>query len=356
MTRAAVTRKARDRKLVALLLRWYGRHARDLPWRQTKDPYPIWVSEIMLQQTRVTAALPYYERFLKEFPDVHALAAAPEAKLLDVWSGLGYYRRVRQMQQAAKVVAAEFDGVFPDTHEGLLALPGIGPYTAAAIGSIAFGLPHAVVDGNVIRVISRLVNEDGDVSRSATKERLRLRVQALGEAGAPRRFGQFNQAVMELGATVCAPRNPRCLLCPLQDGCEARKEGVQESRPVKAKKERLVELEMAVGVVRRGSRYLMRQRPADSSLMPGFWELPEVTGETVADDCFAGLGVSRNEHLGSFRHGITFRSYRGAVYRGTIRGKPPAGYRWVAEDDLTGMPITTVTRKALKIALQSKNI
>ena len=253
------------------------------------------------------------------------------------------------------MVVADHGGAFPDTYEGLLALPGIGPYTAAAIASIAFGLPHAVVDGNVIRVISRLINEDGDVGRSATKERLRLRVQALGEAGAPRRFGQFNQAVMELGATVCAPRNPRCLLCPLQDGCEARKAGVQELRPVKEKKERLVELEMAVAVVRRGSRYLMRQRPADSSLMPGFWELPEATGETLTDDCFAELGISRGEHLGDFRHAITFRSYRGAVCRGTIRGKPPAGYRWVAEGDLTGMPTTTVTRKALKIALQSKS-
>jgi len=355
MTRAPSAGKARDKTLVASLLRWYGRHLRDLPWRRTKDPYPIWVSEIMLQQTRVTAALPYYERFLKEFPDIRVLASASEAKLLEVWSGLGYYRRARQMQQAAKVIVADQGGTFPDTYEGLLALPGIGPYTAAAIASIAFGLPHAVVDGNVIRVISRLINEDGDVSRSATKERLRLRVQALGEAGAPRRFGQFNQAVMELGATVCAPRNPRCLLCPLQDDCEARKEGVQESRPVKAEKQRLVELEMAVAVIRRGSRYLMRQRPADSILMPGFWELPEVTGETLTDDCFAGLGIRRGEYLGGFRHGITFRSYRGAVYRGTIHGKPPAGYRWVAEADLTEMPISTVARKALKIALQTKN-
>ena len=269
MTRAAAPGKARNKELVAMLLRWYGRHLRDLPWRRTKDPYPVWVSEIMLQQTRVTAALPYYERFLREFPDVGALAVAPEAKLLEVWSGLGYYRRARQMQQAAKVVVTEHGGAFPDTYEGLLALPGIGPYTAAAIASIAFGLPHAVVDGNVIRVISRLINEEGDVSRSATKERLRLHVQALGEAGAPRRFGQFNQAVMELGATVCVPRNPRCLLCPLRDECESRKQGVQESRPVKARKERTVGLQMAVAVVRRGSRYLMRQRPADASLMPG---------------------------------------------------------------------------------------
>ena len=347
--------KARDKKLAAALLRWYRRHHRDLPWRRTKAPYPIWVSEIMLQQTRVTTALPYYERFLKEFPDVHALAGAPEAKLLAVWSGLGYYRRARQMQQAAKVIVTEHDGVFPDSYDGLLALPGIGPYTAAAIASISFSRPHAVVDGNVIRVMSRLINENGEVSRTETKERLRRRMQALGEAGAPRRFGLFNQAVMELGATVCALRNPRCLLCPLREACQARRRGVQGLRPVKAGKERTVELEMAVAVVRRGSHYLMCERPADSDLMPGFWELPEVTGAALADDCFDALGIRRGEHLGNFRHGITFRSYRGSVYRAKINGRAPAGYRWVPEQSLEEIPLTTVTRKALRIALHAKN-
>ena len=353
MTRPAD--KARDKKLVGALLRWYRRHHRDLPWRRTKDPYPIWVSEVMLQQTRVTTALPYYERFLKEFPDIHALAGAPEAKLLAVWSGLGYYRRARQMQQAAKVIVTEHDGVFPDSYDGLLALPGIGPYTAAAIASISFNRAHAVVDGNVIRVMSRFINENGEVSRTETKERLRRRMQTLGEAGAPRRFGLFNQAVMELGATVCALRNPSCMSCPLRDACQACRLGVQGLRPVKAIKERSVELEMAVAVVRRGSHYLMRERPEDSDLMPGFWELPEVTGAALADDCFDALGIRRGEYLGNFRHGITFRSYRGSVYRSKIEGRAPAGYLWVPEQSLEELPLTTVARKALRIALDARN-
>ncbi len=353
MTRPAD--KARDKKLVGALLRWYRRHYRDLPWRRTKDPYPIWVSEVMLQQTRVTTALPYYERFLKEFPDVHELAGAPEAKLLAVWSGLGYYRRARQMQQAAKVIVTEHGGVFPDSYDGLLVLPGIGPYTAAAIASISFNRAHAVVDGNVIRVMSRFINESGEVSRTETKERLRRRMQTLGEAGASRRFGLFNQAVMELGATVCTLRNPGCMSCPLRDACQACRLGVQGLRPVKAIKERSVKLEMAVAVVRHGSHYLMRERPEDCDLMPGFWELPEVTGAALADDCFDALGIRRGEHLGNFRHGITFRSYRGSVYRSKIEGRAPACYRWVPEQRLEEMPLTTVARKALRIALDARN-
>ena len=342
-----------DKKLVAALLRWYQRHHRDLPWRKTKDPYPIWVSEIMLQQTRVAAALPYYERFLREFPDVYSLANAPQAKLLEVWSGLGYYRRARQMQKAARAIVEQHGGAFPDTYEELLTLPGIGPYTAAAIASISFGRPHAVVDGNVIRVMSRLANEDRDVKRAEVKEAIRIQAQGLGEAGAPRRFGQFNQAVMELGATLCLPRNPRCLLCPVREGCAAFKKGVQESRPVKSRNDKTIELEMAVAVVRRGSSYLMRQRPATSTIMPGFWELPEAAAETLDQNCFQDLRIQLIEHLGDFRHSITFRTYRGRVYQAKLTGRAPSGYRWISNESLKSVPVTTVTRKAMKVALQA---
>lgn len=306
----------------------------------------------MLQQTRVTAALPYYVRFLAEFPDVDSLVRAKEAKLLEVWSGLGYYRRARQMQQAARVIAEQHDGAFPNTFEALLALPGVGPYTAAAIASIAFRRPHAVLDGNVIRVISRLVDEDGDVTRSEVKEALRLKAQSLGDTGAPRRFGEFNQAVMELGATLCVPRNPHCLVCPLASGCVAYKRGVQESRPVKPPKGRTLELEMVVAVVRRGSSLLMRQRPADEALMPGFWELPEEAAERLDENCLQDLGIQLVEELGRFRHGITFRSYRGRVYRARLAGSLPRGYDWIAAGHLDKIPLTTVTRKALKAKLR----
>jgi A/G-specific adenine glycosylase len=307
----------------------------------------------MLQQTRVTAVLPYYERFLIVFPDVDSLAESKEATLLDVWSGLGYYRRARQMRQAARVIVEEHGGMFPNTFTDLLALPGVGPYTAAAIASIAFGKKHAVVDGNVIRVLSRLVNEERDVTRSQVKRALQVKAQSLGETGAPRRFGEFNQALMELGATLCLPRNPRCLLCPLSSGCVAYKKGVQESRPVKPRKEGTIELEMAVALVRRGSKYLMRQRPANVTVMPGFWELPERAAEKLDDNCLQGLGIQLVEELGQFRHTITFRSYTGRVYRAKLSGHPPFGYRWISAEGLETIPVTTVTRKALQVALQA---
>ncbi len=340
----------KTRNLVHALLRWYRRDHRDLPWRNTRDPYHIWVSEIMLQQTRVTAVIPYYERFLQRFPTIEGLANAPEQQLLECWSGLGYYRRARQMQQAARRMVREHRGEFSRDYDSIRALPGIGAYTAAALASIAFGLPHAVVDGNVLRVLTRLFNDAGDISKAEVRARIEKQAQSLGEAGAPRRFGLFNQAVMELGATLCLPRNPRCLLCPLAGECAARKKGLENQRPVKARKTKAEKLDMAVAVVRRGTKLLLRQRPADLPLMPGFWELPEISGKKIGANCFNRLGLTRIESLGEFRHGITFRDYRGRVYRARLRGKAPRGYRWVAPDRLSDVALTTVTRKALAVA------
>ena len=340
----------KTRNLVHALLRWYRRHNRDLPWRHTRDPYRIWVSEIMLQQTRVTAVIPYYERFLQRFPTIEALATAPEQQLLECWSGLGYYRRARQMQQAARRMIREHRGKFPRDYDSIRALPGIGAYTAAAVASIAFGLPYAAVDGNVLRVLARLFNHEEDIAKADARGRIEKQVQRLGDAGAPRRFGLFNQAVMELGATVCVPRNPRCLLCPLAGECAARKKGLENQRPVKARKTKAEKLAMAVAVVRRGAKLLLRQRPNDLALMPGFWELPEASGTTLEDDCFDGLGLTLLDTLGEFRHGIMFRDYRGRVYGARLSGKAPRGYRWVAPDRLSHVPLTTVTRKALAVA------
>ncbi len=340
----------KTRNLVHALLRWYRRDHRDLPWRNTRDPYHIWVSEIMLQQTRVTAVIPYYERFLQRFPTIEGLANAPEQQLLECWSGLGYYRRARQMQQAAQRMVQKHRGKFPRGYDSIRALPGIGAYTAAALASIAFGLPYAAVDGNVLRVLTRLFNDAGDISKAEVRARIEKQAQRLGDAGAPRRFGLFNQAVMELGATLCVPRNPRCRLCPLAGECAARKKGLENQRPVKARKTKAEKLDMAVAVVRRGTKLLLRQRPADLPLMPGFWELPEASGTTLEDDCFDGLGLTLLDTLGEFRHGITFRDYRGRVYGARLSGKAPRGYRWVAPDRLSEVALTTVTRKALAVA------
>ncbi|HWB95145.1 MAG TPA: A/G-specific adenine glycosylase, partial [Bryobacteraceae bacterium] len=204
------------KSFAAALLAWYARSHRDLPWRRTRDPYRIWISEIMLQQTRAQAVIPYYEKFLDRFPTVEALAEAPEHDVLAAWSGLGYYSRARNLQKAAVAITAA--GGFPREYEELRRLPGIGPYTAAAIASIAFGLPHAVLDGNVMRVVARLENDPADIASPKTRARFQQRAQELLD---PREAGHFNQAIMELGATLCLPRAPQCLLCPVAGECRA---------------------------------------------------------------------------------------------------------------------------------------
>src|SRR5690349_5158936 len=201
---------AAGHRIAGLLGAWYARGHRDLPWRSTGDPYRIWVSEIMLQQTRAQAVIPYYERFLTRFPSVPALAAAKEDEVLALWSGLGYYSRARNLLRAARQIAAA--GSFPSDYDAIRALPGIGDYTAAAVASIAFGRPHAVLDGNVLRVVARMENDAADIRSSRTRERFREIAQSWLD---PRDPGHFNQALMELGATVCLPRNPLCLVCPL---------------------------------------------------------------------------------------------------------------------------------------------
>jgi A/G-specific adenine glycosylase len=332
------------------LLTWYDKNRRDLPWRRTSDPYAIWVSEIMLQQTRVSAVIPYYERFLKRFPSVESLARAPEERLLAMWSGLGYYRRARQMRKTARIVASEFGGEFPIARDELLALPGIGPYTAAAVSSLARNAPHAVVDGNVVRVLTRLSNDDGDVARADVQRRIEGLAQALGEAGAPRRFGRFNQAMMELGATLCTPRNPRCAACPLKRDCIAQGQGLQRELPFKRNREHAEHYELAVAVVRRRGRLLMRQRPAGASLMSGFWELPAISATRLPEDCLGALGLRAGKNLGECRHSITTSNYRGSVYRAVLKDSPMDGYQWVPAARLSRLPLTTVTRKALAVS------
>ena len=342
--------ESRNHKLVGALLCWYRRHRRDLPWRGTRDPYRIWVSEIMLQQTRVATVIPYYEHFLKRFPSVESLAKAREQTLLERWSGLGYYRRARMMQAAARKVVSEHGGVFPKSFEELRALPGIGDYTAAAVASIAFEQPCAVVDGNVIRLITRLDDDSREVTSSPVRRDLQTRAQQLIAAAGPRSRGTFNQAMMELGSLLCTRRKPRCLICPVASYCKARKKGVQEQRPVRPEKRHPVRLQLAVALVERGKKILLRQRPQGDPIMPGFWELPEVQGPRLKADCFSPLGIQKQQQLATFRHGITFREYQGSVYRGKLAVQPTDGYRWVSPERLKRLPLTTITRKALAAA------
>jgi A/G-specific adenine glycosylase len=266
-------------QLRAALLAWYDVNKRDLPWRRTHDPYAIWVSEIMLQQTRVAAVIERYQAFLERFPTVVALALAPEQEVLALWSGLGYYRRARMMHQAAQFLAAEHHGTLPVAAAELRKLPGIGAYTAAAIASIAHGEPVAVVDGNVERVVCRLAGWEADGGVGAAV--LRRHIDALAnELLDPARAGDFNQAMMELGATVCLPRGPQCLSCPLKFTCKTKGEHKTTPRP------RMESRRIGYALVlRKGkSEVLLEQRSAAQSVMPGLWELPMLSSPEVPDE------------------------------------------------------------------------
>ena len=274
------------------LLSWYRANARDLPWRHTRDPYRIWVSEIMLQQTRVAAVVGYYHRFLQAFPNVEALADAPEEKLLSLWQGLGYYSRARNLRKAAQIVKER--GAFPDTYQELLALPGIGAYTAGAIASAAFGRPVPAVDGNVLRVMSRLNDNHGDILSPKVRRGIESQVKALfPDADADIRV--FNQALMELGATVCVPNGPpQCERCPVAAHCLARERGTALQLPVRApKKARRVE-DRTVFVLCRDNRTALRKRPG-RGLLAGLWEFPNTEGtlsETEAAEVVKTWGLS----------------------------------------------------------------
>jgi A/G-specific adenine glycosylase len=320
-------------KLARLLVDWYRKGHRDLPWRRTSDPYRIWVSEIMLQQTRAQAVIPYYERFLERFPTAGALAAASEEEVLALWSGLGYYSRARNLRRAAQPVA---DG-FPREYQAIRALPGIGDYTAAAIASIAFGLPHAVVDGNVMRVVARIQADSGDIASSRTRERFRAIAQAWLDRKQP---GAFNQALMELGATVCLPKTPLCLLCPLSTCCLARQQGITAQLPVKLRKTEPVQIAAVLLLVHKGGRVLLRRTEAGSRRMAGFWELP--SPEQLP-------GARIGARIGEFRHTITHHHYTFTV-RAAVGRAAGAEFKWFAPAQLAEVPLSTTARKALQLA------
>ena len=304
------------------LLRWYDHHRRALPWRRKREPYRIWVSEIMLQQTRVAAVLDHYRLFLKRFPNVRALAIAEESAVLATWSGLGYYRRARMMHQCAKEIAARHRARFPRTSVELRTLPGIGRYTSAAIASIAFGEPIALVDGNVERVVQRMSG------RKLPPEKIWYFAQELLSKTRP---GDFNQAMMELGATTCLPRQPICKHCPLRTWCDARGEMPLDTRqPQQTSKEMWCSLERRNGYIR------MVRRSTRDSLMAGMWELPQ--SPKPREVPMAGLWRT-------FRHSITTTNYTVYVSRQPLGDKRG---RWIAISNLAELPITGLTRKVLK--------
>jgi A/G-specific adenine glycosylase len=349
------------------LLAWFDAARRDLPWRRTSDPYRIWVSEVMLQQTQVDRVVDYYERFLRAFPTVEALALAPLDDVLKAWEGLGYYARARSLHAAARTVAREHGGRLPASEAELAALPGFGPYTAAAVASIAFGERAAALDVNAFRVLARLFRVDGPVTSGATRARL----WALGRELVDRqRPGDFNAAMMELGALVCRPRAPLCLLCPLADVCGARASGDPERWPERAPATERPVVHAACGVVRRRGRLLVVRRP-ERGLLGGLWEFPGgrcAEGESAEEACARGVfektgvrvepvaPVADARGFGGIRH--TFSHFRVVLHAfgcKDLGGRlSSASARWVTRTELDGLALTRTAREVARRVLSAE--
>ena len=337
------------KKIQSQLLRWFDKNKRDLPWRKTRDPYAVWISEMMLQQTQVATAIPYYERFLKSFPTVHHLARADLSDVLRVWEGLGYYSRARNLHKAAGTVVTLFNGLIPDNFEDLLTLPGIGRYTAGAILSIAFNREAPVLDGNVTRVLCRLYAIPGDPKERKTEERLWSVSGSLIPKGSAH---SFNQALMELGATICTPREPLCLLCPLQRFCSASKQGKPEAYPKKESKKEIPHVEAVSAVIIKENRVLLRQRPP-RGLLGGLWEFPNWETEKGNDlkrslkshlKKEVALTAKVNGLVATLKHTyshfkITLHVYYCRIPNGKVPGK------WVPVRDLHQYPMSRLHRR-----------
>jgi len=342
-------------ELAARLLAWYRREKRQLPWRGLSDAYPVWVSEIMLQQTRVETVIPYYERWMQRFPTLAALASASQQEVLSVWEGLGYYSRARNLHQAAQVVMERFGGQVPRDPLLLRSLPGVGAYTAGAIASIAFGLDEAALDGNIRRVLAR-VFAVRIPARSPQGER---QLWQLARENLPAgQAGDYNQALMDLGASLCTPRAPRCLLCPLLEMCQGHELGIQESLPVHSPRAAVPHLTVAAAVLRRNGTVLIAQRPP-KDLLGGMWEFPGGTlesGETLEE----GLSREIHEELGTtlqidrpfgvYNHAYTHFSVTLHAFLCRLSGPEPRALsatqlRWVPPPDLTTFPMGKIDRQ-----------
>jgi A/G-specific adenine glycosylase len=371
----------RNRDIVQKLLAWFARNARPLPWRRTRDPYAIWVSEIMLQQTQVKTVLPYWERWMRALPNLATLAKAKPHTLHKLWEGLGYYTRVRNLQRAARLIVEQQDGRFPKDFDALLALPGIGRYTAGAICSIAFDQPQPILDGNVIRVLTRLWGIAGNPRERKTNDRLWQLAEELvmlaADTGAratalhasrithqtPRPCSQFNQSLMELGALICTPRQPRCGVCPIAQHCVAYRQGRIHQLPGLSRRVRATPRRFVAFVAHRGGRFLVRQRPA-GGVNAHLWEFPNL--ELSPDDsdlraaAHRALGVRPRtlEPLGTIKHSITRYRITLEAYRvtGRLAARIPAEIegRWLGHSRLKQLAFTSAHRQILRLAEETK--
>jgi len=348
------------REIESRLLEWYRRVRRPLPWREREDPYAVLVSEVMLQQTQVATVLPYYERFMERFPTVFALAGAPLEEVLRLWEGLGYYARARNLHRAAQTIVERFGGVVPDSPEELLRLPGVGRYTAGAVASLAFNRPAAILDGNVARVLSRLFRVRGNPKSGATRRRL----WELAEAILPKEHARdFNAALMELGALLCSPSQPRCGDCPLRDLCEAHRHGEETLLPELPPPPPTRAVTDVAVLVEREGRVLLTERPK-GVVWGGLWELPRrrmEEGESVVEaarraaEQVCGVRVRVGEPFGEVRHHVTrYRvrlwGFRAAWESGEGEPLACASVAWVPWGELRGYPLASPQRKLLALA------
>lgn len=350
---------ARAKKISGRLLAWYAQNKRDLPWRRdAHDPYRVWISETLLQQTQVATVIPYYERFLARFPTIHALASAPLDDVLKTWEGAGYYARARNLHRAAQEVVARFGGNLPSTVEELLTLPGIGRYTAGAVASIAFHRDAPVLDGNVTRVLCRYFKIESDTKSKVTQDLLWQLMTRLVPAGLA---GDFNQAVMELGATVCTPHNPVCAACPLERGCAAKRGNRQAQLPVKRKNKPLPHHDIAVGVVWKRDKILIARRK-DDAMLGGLWEFPgghrekrESLAQCVAREVREELGIeiAVGKKFAKVAHAyshfkITLHAFDCAYVSGRPRAIGCAAWQWVAPSELTQYAFPKANRMVIQ--------
>lgn len=334
------------------LLRWYGKNRRDLPWRRTRDPYAIWIAETMLQQTQVKTVLPYYRRFMSAFPTLRTLDRAPKDRVLALWSGLGYYRRAENLKKAARIIREEYAGEFPQDFETLCTLPGIGAYTAGALMSIAFNQPYPALDGNARRVLARLFN----VRRESD-------LNGLGHSLVSRaRPGDFNQALMDLGATICLARDPSCLRCPVTRYCRARRSGDFDLRQLSKARQKIKNIEWPLALIVKNGRILLRRR-SEGALLGGLWEVPggqkkpDESSEAALARHLNGLGepVEPLSLIDELRHHITHHKIKAPLFTCPDARRvhlPGSNWRWVPLSSLRRYPLSSLSLKAIRLLKQ----
>ena len=339
--------------LTRRLLAWYRRNVRTLPWRGHPDSYAVWVSEIMLQQTRVDTVIPFFNRWMQRFPTVNDLAASSEQEVLNSWEGLGYYSRARNLHKAAKIVVEKYEGQLPRDPDALRQLPGIGPYTAGAIASMAFGMNEPTLDGNIRRVFARVFDISAPADSSSGKKALWGLVAKHLPKG---KAGDFNQALMDLGAAVCLPKNPRCVICPLMEMCEARAQGIQDQRPVLKPKKETPHYILAAAVIVKNGRVLLAKRPS-KGLLGGMWEFPagRIDGGPAKELRKAlrlayQLKVQRNDALGVFKHAYTHFKVTVHAFRCKLVSRPKdQNLKWIKLAELEDFPMGKVDRQISRL-------